>query len=99
MCAGLKPLKQLCLVALVAGTPGQGLQAVDRVYIDNGQVKLGVDRDRGACIGYFSESSPERNLLNHYDTGRFVQQSYYGDADGSTWAGNPWHHNPVQGAR
>jgi hypothetical protein len=36
-------------------------------------------------------------LLNHYDKGRFIQQSYYGREDGSEWAGKPWRWNPVQG--
>jgi hypothetical protein len=38
-----------------------------------------------------------RNLLNHFDEGRFVQQSYYGSPDGSDWNGKPWVYNPVQG--
>jgi hypothetical protein len=36
-------------------------------------------------------------LINHHDRGRFVQQSYYGDADGSLWNKQPWRWNPVQG--
>ena len=66
-------------------------------YLDNGTVRIGVDRSRGACIGYFAESESRRNLLNHFDTGRFIQQSYYGDPDGSDWNGKPWTYNPVQG--
>ncbi len=66
-------------------------------YLDNGIVRIGVDRSRGACIGFFSESKTKRNLLNHYDEGRFVQQSYYGQADGSDWNGQPWVYNPIQG--
>jgi hypothetical protein len=60
-------------------------------------VRIGVDRSRGACIGFFGESETKRNLLNHYDEGRFVQQSYYGQADGSDWNGKPWVYNPIQG--
>lgn len=66
-------------------------------YLDNGVVRIGVDRSRGACVGYFAESESRRNLLNHFDTGRFIQQSYYGDPDGSDWDGKPWNYNPVQG--
>jgi hypothetical protein len=66
-------------------------------YIDNGSIRIGVDRSRGACIGYFGESSTGRNLLNHFDEGRFIQQSYYGQKDGSNWNGNPWVYNPIQG--
>lgn len=66
-------------------------------YLDNGTLRIGVDRSRGACIGFFGESKTKRNLLNHYDEGRFVQQSYYGKADGSAWNGKPWVYNPIQG--
>ncbi len=66
-------------------------------YLDNGRVRVGIDKSRGACIGFFSESATGRNLLNHYDEGRFIQQSYYGAADGSKWNGKPWVYNPIQG--
>lgn len=67
------------------------------VYLDNGTLRIGVDKSRGAAIGYLALSKDKRNLLNHHDEGRFIQQSYYGDADGSMWAKNPWNYNPVQG--
>ena len=66
-------------------------------YLDNGRVRIGVDKSRGACIGFLGNSRSKRNLLNHYDAGRFVQQSYYGAPDGSKWNGKPWVYNPVQG--
>jgi hypothetical protein len=66
-------------------------------YIENGTVRLGVIRDWGASIGYFSRVSPERNLVNHFDMGREVQQSYYGSYyPGVTFWGMPWLWNPVQ---
>ena len=71
--------------------------AADWLYLDNGQIRLGVDRAAGASIGFFGESATGRNLLNHYDKGRFIQQSYYGAKDGSDWNGKPWRWNPVQG--
>jgi hypothetical protein len=71
--------------------------AADWLYLDNGQVRLGVDRAAGASTGFFGESTTGRNLLNHYDKGRFIQQSYYGAKDGSDWNGKPWRWNPVQG--
>ena len=66
-------------------------------YICNGEVQVGIDLGRGGGICHFSEKGTRRNLLNRYDTGRFVQQSYYGDADGSDWNGTAWNWNPVQG--
>ena len=69
----------------------------DWEYLDNGVVRIGIDKSRGACIGYLAESKTKRNLLNNYDEGRFIQQSYYGRPDGSKWNGKPWVYNPVQG--
>jgi hypothetical protein len=66
-------------------------------FIENGKVRIGIDLDSGGCIFYFSEKSPERNMLNHCDKGRFIQQSYYGDPDGSFWGDKPFRWNPVQG--
>lgn len=68
-------------------------------YLENEFIKIGVDLSRGACIGFFAETSTHRNLINHYDEGRFLQQSYYGNKDGSRWEGRKtdWVFNPVQG--
>jgi hypothetical protein len=71
--------------------------AEDWAWLDNGQVRLGVVKSSGAGIGWFSMSGSSRNLLNHFDRGRLIQQSYYGNPDGSTWNGRPWRWNPVQG--
>ena len=69
----------------------------DATYICNGEVQVGIDLTRGGGICHFSEKGTKRNLLNRFDTGRFIQQSYYGDADGSNWNGTAWNWNPVQG--
>ena len=75
--------------------PEKGME--NATYITNGTIQIGVDLDRGGAIFHFSTAADKRNLLNHYDEGRFVQQSYYGDEDGSKWNGNAWRWNPVQG--
>lgn len=67
------------------------------VFLDNGTLRLGVNKTAGACVGFLSAGQDSPNVLNSFDRGRFVQQSYYGDSDGSTWAGSPWRYNPVQG--
>lgn len=67
------------------------------LYLDNGVVRIGVDMTGGGSVFHFSESKTRRNLLNHADKGRFVQQSYYGEKDGSLWGTKPWNWNPVQG--
>ncbi len=82
--------------ALLAASPrAQPADSWD--YLDNGVLRIGVDRSRGAAIGYLALSKDKRNLLNHHDEGRFIQQSYYGDRDGSLWGKKPWTYNPVQG--
>ena len=72
-------------------------EGVNGTYINNGIVQLGVDMDRGGAVFHFSEVNTKRNLLNHADEGRFIQQSYYGEADGSDWNGQSWVWNPIQG--
>lgn len=71
--------------------------ASQKKFIENGKIKVGVDLSSGGSIYWFSELPADRNLLNHADRGRFIQQSYYGKPDGSMWAKKPWRWNPVQG--
>ncbi len=64
----------------------------------NGVVKV----DSNASERYNAEAiSKNVNLINRCDTGRLVQQSYYGTASGDyepgTYMGNTWSYNPVQG--
>ena len=66
-------------------------------FLDNGDIRLGVNMSAGACVGWFSHSRSTKNLLNSTDEGRYLQQSYYGDKDGSEWDHKPWRYNPVQG--
>lgn len=91
--------RRLCLfLCFLFPLPPLALHAAEKwVYLDNGEVRLGVNLGAGACIGWFSRSGAKENLLNAYDVGRYVQQSYYGDEDGSQWGSRPWCYNPVQG--
>lgn len=66
-------------------------------FLENGKIKIGVDLSSGGSIFWFSELPADRNLMNHADRGRFIQQSYYGKTDGSLWVKKPWRWNPVQG--
>ena len=84
------------LLLLLLGS--SGIRAWEHwTFLDNGHVRLGVNMDAGGSIGWFSHSHSPANLLNAFDHGRYVQQSYYGDPDGSEWNGKPWRYNPVQG--
>jgi hypothetical protein len=92
------PWQSIAVVGVVFASLGtQALGAEHWIYLDNKQIRLGVNMDAGGSIGWFSHSRSSRNLLNSYDHGRYVQQSYYGDKDGSDWNGKPWRFNPVQG--
>lgn len=82
---------------ILSALAGPVLAGDEFLFVDNGTIRIGVDLESGGSIFHFSEVEAPRNLLNHFDRGRFIQQSFYGDEDGSVWAGNPWRWNPVQG--
>lgn len=68
---------------------------VEAVIVD-GKTKV----DSNASQRYGTEAvSTSVNLINRYDTGRLVQQSYYGtiEYETSTFMENEWRYNPVQG--
>jgi hypothetical protein len=71
--------------------------------LDNGTIKVGVDTLYGGGITYLSQSASTTNLINIYDFGREVQQSYYsgpanfvppGAVQNPQWS--PWPWNPIQ---
>ena len=68
------------------------------VFIENEQIKLGMDMSSGGGICHFEDKADGKgNRINRFDRGRLIQQSYYGEHDGSTWAEKPWLWNPIQG--
>lgn len=66
-------------------------------YLDNGQVRVGVDLNLGGVITFLATPRRE-NIINSHDYGRQIQQSYYsgpqpfGDAHPG-WKNWPW--NPI----
>lgn len=86
----------IVLAAVAYGEQNPAL-AANQKFLENGKIKIGVDLSSGGSIFWFSELPEDRNLMNHADRGRFIQQSYYGKKDGSMWAKKPWRWNPVQG--
>jgi len=88
----------LCLLALsqMAACPdGPGS---DMNYLDNGIIKIGVDLKKGGSITYLSDAGNSVNLINSYDMGRMIQQSYYSGPDpyGEPNPGWPnWGWNPI----
>jgi hypothetical protein len=69
--------------------------------LDNGVIKVGIDANAGGVISYLSPSGSSTNLINTYDQGREVQQSYYAGpdydrrAEGQSQAWSPWPWNPI----
>ena len=78
-------------------------RAEDLLAIDNGTVKIGINRAMGAAITWLSWKQYPKNTINSVDPGRLIQQSYYAGkrldrkADGQSKSWSPWSWNPIQG--
>lgn len=80
--------------------------ATGEFYLENDRYRLGVLLSWGGGISYIEDKldgdEQISNLINRADTGRLVQQSYYGVGNGphytaATYNGTMWNYNPVQG--
>jgi hypothetical protein len=75
----------------------------DPLFIDNGTMKIGINRAMGASITWLSWSDYPKNMINSVDPGRLIQQSYYAGnrldrkPEGQHKAWSPWTWNPIQG--
>ena len=103
-------LRRRRALSLLAGAAAAGLTALggtdagteqqstdDWIWLGNRSFRVGLLRSSGGAIGWISPPGGERSVVNSFDRGRLVQQSWYGDEDGSDWNGRPWRWNPVQG--
>src|SRR5688572_11743353 len=94
------------LAALVtpatAASSNIGPRGEELLLLDNGTVKVGIDRAKGAAITWLSWTAYPKNAVNIADPGRLIQQSYYAGlrldrkADGQHKAWSPWAWNPIQ---
>ncbi len=74
-------------------------------FFENHRYRVGVELCWGGGLSYLCDKTCPveglENLLNRYDTGRLVQQSYYGTSEPpyecGEFMGNRWGYNPVQG--
>jgi hypothetical protein len=98
----------ICLCAsaqnlLAEGTTNIGPQGEELLMIQNGSVKVGIDRAKGGSISWLSSAGYPKNIVNIADPGRLIQQSYYAglrldrSADGQNKDWKPWSWNPIQG--
>ncbi len=77
----------------------------DTIYLENENIKVGVLLTMGGGISHYEQlndgSAKYNNLLNRYDEGRLIQQSYYGincdPYEMGLMNGQAWRYNPVQG--
>ena len=105
---------RLCTGPVLAAEPGAAAKspnipppavsrAEDLLVADNGTVKVGVDRAKGAAITWLSWADYPKNIVNSADPGRLIQQSYYAGlrldrrSEGQHQAWSPWPWNPIQG--
>ena len=89
------------VMLLACPAAAQGL-----LTLDNGAIRIGVDTTKGGSIVLLQRSGTagtNGNVINSYDLGREVQQSYYSGPDDFQPAGttqnpswSPWGWNPVQ---
>jgi len=75
-------------------------------YLENDRFKLGIHLKWGGAISYIEDKSCPlpgvKNLVNEADTGRLIQQSWYGTGDPDIYVdaefnNSRWVYNPVQG--
>lgn len=79
----------------------------DDLFIENDRFKFGVRLSWGGAVTYYEDKNDgiERleNMVNIHDTGRLIQQSFYGTysngeyVSGTQSSGAIWPYNPVQG--
>jgi len=83
--------------------PARERPAPELLTIDNGRIKIGIERATGASLTHLSWKAYPSNTINSHDPGRLIQQSYYAGkqldrtADGQHQAWRPWSWNPIQG--
>ena len=78
----------------------------DVYYLENHRYKIGINLKWGGGISYIQDkedtTSGLTNLINSHDTGRLIQQSYYGTRGNEFYQPGisfyqSWFYNPVQG--
>lgn len=97
----MRLIRTVCAVWIGCG--GAGFANLAQSVLDNGTIRVGINTNAyGGAITYLSLSGEDRNLINNYDRGRQVQQSYYAgepidrQAEGQHPAWSPWVWNPIQ---
>ncbi len=95
------PLRSALPLALLASLPCAHAERMS--WLENAQIKLGVDLNRGGAITFLAAQADGANAINNFDLGRQVQLSFYAgpvpfEANGQKPAKH-WLHlgwNPIQ---
>lgn len=96
---GIFTLAIICLSVHLHGSDKDNRPAI---YLKNDVLEVGCDLSRGGAVFYLSPADTSYNLVNIYDEGRYIQQSYYAghqvnrrnNGQSKNWS--PWSWNPVQ---
>ncbi|MDR1666408.1 MAG: Ig-like domain-containing protein [Bacteroidales bacterium] len=86
----------------VSASVSVAVEAMDEFGIRNDHLRLIQDTTRGGAISCIAKANDNRNLVNIFDEGRYIQQSYYAGrsidrkAEGQSPAWSPWSWNPIQ---
>ncbi len=92
-----------CFLVGLTACHGKNLPKPQMHYLDNGQLRVGVNLAMGGAIIYLAQIRTKMNLVNHADLGREIQMSDYsgpvpyippGRQILPYWSGLGW--NPVQ---
>lgn len=95
-------MKRIFFILLVFAALSISAQNNTFVELNNDKLLLKFDLSRGGVIAYISKANDSRNIVNTFDEGRYVQQSYYAGksldrkAEGQSPAWSPWPWNPIQ---
>jgi hypothetical protein len=88
---------------LACGLGQAALPAPNLTFLDNGEVRIGLDLSLGGAVTFLSSKDHPGNIINSADLGRQIQMSHYsgpwpfevGDKKpNKAWAGLGW--NPIQ---
>ena len=95
----------LCFVVALGalGTIGGQAPAPRMTFLDNGEVRIGMDLALGGAVTFISSKDHPGNIINSADLGRQIQMSHYSgpwpfevgnQKPHPAWAGLGW--NPIQ---
>ncbi len=103
----VEPLTDTATAFTLAGVSTEKLDKLPRTYyLESDRYKLGIDLGWGGTVSYLEDKActiPDLvNLVNKHDTGRLIQQSFYGVQGNDEYKpgvsfDSKWVYNPVQG--